>query len=58
MLLLQRFLDGQIVLPAIKLKADRIEIITHSQTYDDKGSSFTIEVKNIKLNVLKNQQNL
>jgi Family of unknown function (DUF6293) len=36
----------RIVLPAIKLKADRVWLITHSKTYDDKGSSFTIKIKN------------
>jgi len=33
-------------MPAIKLKADRVWLVIHSQVYDDKGSSFTIKVKN------------
>ncbi len=36
----------RVVLPAVKLKADRVWLITHSKPYDDKGSHFTIKIKN------------
>ena len=36
----------RVVLPAIDLKADRVWLITHSHPYDDKGSAFTIKIKN------------
>jgi len=37
----------RVVLPAIHLKADRVWLVTHSHPYDDKGSTFTIKIKNI-----------
>jgi Family of unknown function (DUF6293) len=35
----------RIVLPAVKLKADRVWLITHSNTIDDKGFEFVKKVK-------------
>lgn len=35
----------RIVLPDVKLKADKIWLITHSNTIDDKGFEFVNKVK-------------
>jgi len=36
----------RVVLPAIKLKADRVWLLIHNNPYDDKGSPFTTKIKN------------